>query len=72
MKLKNPKYASPVAAFVGAKKSAVLLWINARPASQENITADEIRAAFPAEAATLTDGMIAEIAAALGLSVSDE
>lgn len=69
MKIRNPVFADPIAAYVAANKTAIQTWLNNRPATARYITADEIRAAFPAKAAFLTDGTIAEIAKALGLSV---
>lgn len=72
MKIKNPKFADPVAAYVAANKTAIQTWINNQPADARNITAEEIRAAFPTQAAKLTDGTIAEIAKALGLEVGAE
>lgn len=69
MRILNPKFADPIAAYVTANKTAIQTWINNRPTAARYITADEIRAAFPAQAAFLTDGTIAEICAALGLRV---
>lgn len=70
MRVVNPAYADPVAAYVAAKKTAISNWLASLPTNKQFITADEIRAAFPSEAAFLTDGTIAEIAKALGLSVA--
>lgn len=69
MKIKNPNYADPVKVYVAAKKAAINTYLAGLPANKTHITPDEIRAAFPAEAAKLTDGTIAEIAAALGLVI---
>jgi hypothetical protein len=69
MKIANPKFVDPIAAYVAANKTAIQTWINNRPTDARYITADEIRAAFPAQAAFLTDGTIAEICKALGLTV---
>lgn len=70
MKIKNPAFADPVDAYVAAKKTAINTWLASHPTNKQFITADEIRAAFPAEAAFLTDGTIAEIAKALGMQVA--
>lgn len=69
MKIRNPKFSDPVASYVAANKTAIQTWLNNQPTDARYITADEIRAAFPAQAAFLTDGTIAEICAALGLRV---
>ncbi len=66
MKIRNPSYVSPVAAFVAANKDAISVWLAGKG---EFVTADDIRAAFPTKAAQLTDGMIAEICNALGLVI---
>lgn len=70
MKIRNPKFSDPVSVYVAANKTAIQTWLNNRPTDQRDISADEIRAAFPAQAAFLTDGTIAEIAKALGLEAA--
>lgn len=67
MKIRNPNFVDPTSAFVAANKANIDSWIKSRPG--EWITDDQIRAQFPALAAQLTDGMIAEIAKALNLTV---
>lgn len=69
MKIRNPNFADPVAAFVASKKGAIQAWIATRPATEQFITAEQLRAKFPDDADKLTDGMIEEIARALGLGV---
>lgn len=69
MKIKNPNYIDPVNAYVAAKKGAINTWLAGRPTNQQFITPAEIRAQFPAEADSLTDGTIAEICKAIGLTI---
>lgn len=69
MMIKNPNFADPVAAYVESRKTAIQNFLAAQPADKRFITADEIRASFPAEAAKLTDGTIAEICRVLGLKI---
>lgn len=69
MKIKNPNYIDKVESYVAAKKAAIQTWLAGLPADKRHITPDEIRAQFPAEAAKLTDGTIAEICKVIGLTV---
>lgn len=69
MKIKNPLFVDPVTAYVASRKTAIQNFLAAQPTDKRHITADEIRAAFPAEAAKLTDGTIAEICRVIGLEV---
>lgn len=70
MKIRNPNYIDPVATFVAANKAAMQSWL-AGQSGKEFVLPAEIRAAFPALADKLTDGMIHEIARALALEVRE-
>lgn len=69
MRIRNPKYRAPASDYVAMKKTEVQAWLAAMPAGKRFVTAADFRAQFPADADVLTDGVIAEIAAALGLVV---
>lgn len=69
MRIKNPNFADPVAAYVAGKKNAIGTWLAGQPANKRFITPADIRAQFPADADRLTDGTIAELCKALGLSI---
>jgi hypothetical protein len=64
----DPK-ASGVAAFVAARKAAIQTWLTTNADAEGMVDFEAVRAAFPAYAAQLTDGMIEEIAKSLGLKV---
>lgn len=66
MKILNPKFVNPDDAVLQSKKAAINVFLNSLPANQESVSADDIRAAFPADAAILTDGMIDGIITSLG------
>ena len=70
MRLRNPTFVDPITTFANTNKAAIQAWLSA-PAQviKREITFDEIRAAFPALAAQLTDGTIAEICQVLGIQV---
>jgi hypothetical protein len=69
MKLRNPKFVSPVAAIVANRKAAVQAFLDAN-AGDEMIDFAVIRASFPAgQRAELTDGALHEICKALGVEV---
>lgn len=68
MKIKNPLYVSPIVAKIAARKGAVQTFLAAQ--NTETIDFATIRAALPAaERADWTDGMIAQLAQDLGLTV---
>lgn len=69
MRIQNPNFSDPATAFISGKKNAIQAWLSGLGAEKRFVSADEIRAQFPAEAKQLTDGTIAEIAKALGLKV---
>lgn len=69
MKIKNPLFADPVTAYVTSRKTAIQNFLASQPTTKRHISADEIRAAFPGEAAKLTDGTIAEICRVLALEI---
>lgn len=70
MKIKNPLYVSPLVAKIAARKNAVQTFLAAQ--TTETIDFAVIRAALPlAERAEWTDGMIAQLAQDLGLTVLD-
>lgn len=68
MKVLNPNYVSPVTAYALSVKDTVAAYLLTNKASR-TLEFDKIRQDFPAEAAKLTDGMLAEIFKELGLKV---
>lgn len=70
MKIKNPLHVSPMVDKIAARKAAIQTFLAAQPG--EFIEFATIRAALPlAERAEWTDGMIAQLAQDLGLTVID-
>ena len=69
MKIYNPNYADPVLA--RADQLAVMITdYFATHTGVASITADQIRAAFPAVADELTDGMISQVCQNKGWTVA--
>lgn len=69
MKIINPAYVDPIAAWVDANKANVQTWLSAEPRkSMREITFDYIRA-NAAGMAGKTDGELAELCKALGIEV---
>lgn len=68
IRVKDPNAAS-VDAFVNARKAAIQAWLTNNADADGTVDFGAVRAAFPAYAPQLTDGMIAEIAKSLGYSV---
>jgi cytidylate kinase len=69
MKIQNPNFADPLAAWVAANKAAVQAWLAApAQAAMREISFDYIRANVPSMAGK-KDGELAEICKALGLVV---
>jgi hypothetical protein len=69
MKVFNPNYVDPVMTRAAQLVTQINAWFVANPATR-SITADQIRAAFPAVANELTDGMISQIAQNAGWKIS--
>ncbi len=72
LKIINPGYVDSTETFIAANKAAVQAWVNALPNTKRVADFAEIRAALPALASKLTDGMLAEILVRVGVLVVDE